>query len=197
MIKKWSLTLICISALMLLAGCASNADYAPMASPSAMPIQSAQPMATNVPSPAPSPAQSAAAAASITSGSDALRIAEAIEDELEKLSEVDEAEVLVFGNVALVGVAYDNQYQGGTTTRIKDMVKERIGTVHNGITNVYVTDDPVQVEAIRALEEALEAGDTAFEDIQSQAQAIVNALKGTGGTTKPAGTAAPGSGSAT
>ncbi|MBQ8536403.1 MAG: YhcN/YlaJ family sporulation lipoprotein [Clostridia bacterium] len=209
MIKTWSLTLMCVSALALLAGCAGNADNAPMASPSAMPTETAQPMTTDMPGVMqPSPTtMPAAEAAAISDSSEAMRVADAVEEELEKLSEVDEAEVLVFGNIALVGVEYDDQYQGGTTERIRSMVEDRIGTVHNGLENVYVTDDPLQVSAIETLKDALKAGGTAFADIQNQAQAIVDSLRLNNGaagmpTSMPnatgiPGTAAPSDGTAT
>lgn len=176
MIKKWRLTLMCMLALSLLVGCAGNADTtAPM--PTTMPAQTTAP-ATNQPATtAPmSTMQPAAAASAISSSSDALRVAEAVEEELDKLSEVDDAEVLVFGNVALVGIEYDEQYQGGTTDRIREMVKERIGTIHQGLENIYVTDDPMQVKAIEKLKDALKEGNTAFEEIRREAQMIVDAL---------------------
>ena len=171
---------MCVLALALLAGCAGSADNAPMASPSAAPTQTTQPMTTTMPATmAPDPTGvPAAQAAAISDSSEAMRIADAVEEELEKLSEVDEAEVLVFGNIALVGVEYDEQYQGGTTDRIRDMVKDRIGTVHKGLENIYVTDDPMQVTAIEKFAEALKSGKTAFEDVSDQAQAIVDALTG-------------------
>jgi len=179
LIKKWSLTLICMLALSLLAGCAGSAD---MPTPTAMPARTAAPATTmpTVMEAEPSPTmEPTAAAATIGSSSDALRVAEAVEEELDKLSEVDDAEVLVFGNVALVGLEYDEQYQGGTTQRVTGMVKDRIGAIHEGLENVYVTDDPMQVQAIEKLKEALKKGDTAFEEIRKQAQTIVDALKGT------------------
>lgn len=176
MIRKWSLTLICAGALFLLAGCASSADN--LATPTPAPTAQPTPMATQIPStmePDPTmepPAQPTA----VSDSAEAMRIAEAVEEELDKLSEVDDVDALIFGNAALIGIEYDDQYQGGTTDRIRQMVKERIKTIRDGLENVYVTDDPLQVKAIEALKDALEAGDTAFEEIRSQAQEIVDAL---------------------
>lgn len=192
MIKKWSLTLMGILALSLLAGCASSADtQTPMAT--AMPTQTTAPMTTTPATMMPETSmEPTTAAAMISSSSDALRVAEAIEEELDRLSEVDEAEVLVFGNVALVGVEYDDQYQGGTTERITDMVKERIGTIHQGLENIYVTDDPLQVKAIEKLKDALKNGSTAFEEIQRQARTIVDTLIGAEAPSVAPSTATPG-----
>ena len=192
MIKKWSLTLMGILALSLLAGCASSADtQTPTAT--AMPTQTTAPMTTNPATMMPETSmEPTTAAAMISSSSDALRVAEAIEEELDRLSEVDEAEVLVFGNVALVGVEYDDQYQGGTTERITDMVKERIGTIHQGLENIYVTDDPLQVKAIEKLKDALKNGSTAFEEIQQQARTIVDTLVGAESPSAAPSTATPG-----
>ena len=135
----------------------------------------------------------ATSAMSITTVDDAKRIADQIEDELEKLSEVDEAYVVVFGEAALVGVEYDEEYQGGTTQRVEDMVKDRIKTVHQGITKVYVTDDPIQVTAIKALEDVVDGGSVAFDDLSRQAQEIIDNLSG---AMMPEATSSPAAGSA-
>ena len=193
--KKWMLTLLCAFALMGLAGCASNADAlpspspmasaAPMASPSTMPeATTLTPDLTPTDSPDALSPDAQAANLGVTTAEDAKRVSSAVEDELEKLSEVDEAEVLVLGNVALVGLKFDSQYQGGLTDRIRSMVKDRIGTVQKGIETVAVTDAPVLIEGIDDLQDLLEGsgsiGDltgkvnTLVQQIMTPAQATAN-----------------------
>ena len=192
--KTWKLILTCTLAMGLLVGCASNADNMMTTTPTTQPMQTTQqPAATNVPTMYPATTAPAASAMSITTVDDAKRIADQIEDELEKLSEVDEAYVVVFGEAALVGVEYDEEYQGGTTQRIEDMVKDRIKTVHQGITKVYVTDDPIQVTAIKALEDVVDGGSVAFDDLSRQAQEIIDNLSG---AMTPEATSSPAAGSA-
>lgn len=194
--KKWMLTLVCAVALLGLAGCASNADTIPSPSPMASASPSTAPMASpsmmpeaTTLAPDMTPANSPDAQTTnlgVTTASEAKRVSSAVEDELEKLSEVDEAEVLVLGNVALVGVTFDSQYKGGMTTRVKDMVKDRIGTVQKGIETVAVTDDPTLVKAIDDLKESLE-GSGSLTDLTGKVNTLVQQImnpKATG-TAKP------------
>lgn len=190
-LNTWKLILICTLTMGLLAGCASSADNT--APPTMQPARTTRPpAATNVPSAAPT-GEPAASAMSITTVDDAKRVAGQIEEALEKLSEVDEAHVVVFGNAALVGVEYDDEYQGGTTQRVEDMVKDRIKTIHQGIDSVYVTDESLQVKAIKALEDVIDTGNVAFEELSREAQKIVDGMKD---AKSPAATAGPTAGSA-
>lgn len=190
--KKWMLTLLCAFALLGLVGCTSTADVLPSPSPmaSALPMQSPNMMMpetnTMTPdlTPTGSPDTQTATNLGITTAADSKRVSEAVEDELEKLSEVKDVEALVLGNVALVGLTFDTQYQSGVTTRMKDMVKDRIGTVQQGITTVAITDDPAMVKAIDDLEDALE-GSGSLTDVTTKMNTIVQKITNTTTTTMP------------
>lgn len=71
--------------------------------------------------------------------------------ELEKLSEVDTAEVVAEGNRAIVGLNFDAQYQGTLTERIEEMVVEGVARVESALTDVAVTADPTLVTEIRTM----------------------------------------------
>ena len=71
--------------------------------------------------------------------------------ELEKLSEVDTAEVVAHGGRAIVGLNFDAQYQGTLTDRIEEMVVSAVTTVEEMLTDVAVTADPTLVTEIRTL----------------------------------------------
>lgn len=112
---------------------------------------------------------------------DSLRISDEISEEVEKLSELDKAEAVVAGNIALVAVVYDDQYQGGLTDRLKDMVTERVETIDKAITSVHVTDSQDTVTMISGLREKLKSSDLTFEQLQTQLLDIGSSIAG-GGT---------------
>ena len=91
----------------------------------------------------------------VTSMDTARRVAEQVEDELERLSEVDDAEVVIAGNRAAVALEFDDQYQGGIDDRLKQMVRERIGSVVSGVTEISITADATLLDEIEALGERL------------------------------------------
>ena len=86
----------------------------------------------------------------VTSMDKAKRVIEQIEDELERLSEVDDAEVVIAGNKAAVGLEFDDQYKAGVDDRLRKIVKERIDSVISGISTVAVTADKGIMDAIEA-----------------------------------------------
>lgn len=73
---------------------------------------------------------------------DAGKLGEQIAEEVERLSEIDDAQVVVMGDTAIVAVEFDDQYRGEMTTRIQDMVKTRVQNVNKNVKNVRVTSDP-------------------------------------------------------
>ncbi len=112
----------------------------------------------------------------VTSVTNARKAMEQIEDELERLSEVTDAQVVVAGNTAAVALQFDKQYQGGIDERLEKMVQERIKGVVSGITNVAVTQDTNVFDQLDKLGERMEtASDMAT--IQSDLDAIVSKLK--------------------
>lgn len=118
--------------------------------------------------------------AGVNSAEDAKRVSERVSDEVEKLSELDEADAVVAGNIALVGVSYDAQYQGGLTERLKQMVTERAEMVDKAITAVHVTDEEDLVVKISQLHEKLKADDIPFEELQTQVLDIGSSITGGG-----------------
>ena len=118
--------------------------------------------------------------AGINSVEDAKRMSERVSEEVEKLSEIDEAKAVVAGNIALVGVSYDAQSQGGLTERLKQMVTARAEMVDKAITAVHVTDEEDLVVKISQLHEKLKADDIPFEELQTQVLDIGSSITGGG-----------------
>lgn len=185
--------MLCAFALMLLAGCTSNADVLPSPSPAAttlMPSPSIlpSPMLPGT-SPGTTPTDTTApgqtGAEGVTTIEQAQQVSEDVTTELEKLSEVDTAAAVVMGKTAVAGLTFDSQYKGGLTTRIKDMVKDRVNTVQTGIDNVAVTVLPEQVKAVQDLAAKLkDGGDKAA--IQTQVEALYkNIMSNSTSTTAP------------
>lgn len=197
--KGWMLLGISVLSLTALTGCTSSADTMPSPSPSATMTAQASPQATQSPAVSIAPAATASpdmesTPAGVNSVEDARRIAEQVSDEVEKLSEVDEAEAIVAGSIALVGVKYDDQYQGGMTDRLKEMVQERVEMVDKSITTVHVTDDGEMMTRIAELREKLEDMNFTFEELQTKLLEIGSSIAGGGkpeaaqpGVTQPKG----------
>lgn len=192
--KKWILTMLCAFALVLLAGCTSNADVLPSPSPAAttmMPSPSVLPTAMPSVSTSPgiaTPTNTApgTSGAGVTTIADAQKASKDISAELEKLSEVSKATVVAAGNTAVVALTFDTQYKGGLTTRVTDMVKDRIKTVNTGITNVAVTADTAQMKSISDLAAMVDKTGTSFSTVKTQVDALYNTIStSTGATTAP------------
>ena len=170
--------------MLLLTGCTGNADTLPSPSPSAtgMPTGTPRPAATGSPmeSAAPGAAgmQEGMAAAGVNSVEDARRVSGQIAEEVEKLSELDDAEAVVAGTIALVGIEYDDQYQGGLTDRLKKMIQERVEKIDKAVTTVHVTDNVEWVRKIKALEEKLDETGFGFEMLQTGILEIGSAIAG-------------------
>ena len=114
----------------------------------------------------------------VTSMDKAKRVVEQIEDELERLSEVDDAEVIIAGNKAAVALEFDDQYKAGVDDRLRKIIKERIDGVISGISTIAVTADRSIMDAIESLGERLDtmADMTALE---SDLDAIIRKINGT------------------
>ena len=197
--KQGLLLVISMMCMALFTSCSGNADAMPTptatTSPAATaPAATTSPTASAMPSPAAAvgdmvgdvaesltPGMSTGKDAGVNTVSDAKRVSDRVEDEVEKLSEVDEAEAVVAGSIALVGVSYDKQYQGGMTQRLEDMVKERVEMIDKAITAVHVTDDENLMMKIRQLGEELDGGNITFEQLQTRVLDIGSTITG-GGT---------------
>jgi len=192
--KHWMLMALLMLTAALLTGCASNADMLATPTPGAMPTQPmVSPSVTEgldtlpdlmpdvMPDlmPSASPDGSAApalGAGGVTTLEDARRVSEQAEDALDKLSEVDDAFVVITGSTALVGLEFNSQYQGGVDERLKQMVLSRIQTVHKSITGVAVTDDAQLVQQIEALSDSLEEA-TSLSAVATQAEELAGQIQ--------------------
>ena len=116
----------------------------------------------------------------INSIEDARRVSGQISDEIEKLSEIDDAEVVVAGNIALVGVEYDDQYQGGLTDRLRDMITERVETIDKAVTSVHVTDSREMFALVKELAKKMESAGVTFDELQTQLLNLGSSIAGSG-----------------
>ena len=81
-------------------------------------------------------------ATGVTSMDKARRVIEQLEEELERLSEVEEAHVIIAGHKAAVALTFDDQYKAGIDDRFRKIVRERIDGVIGGIDTclLYTSD---------------------------------------------------------
>lgn len=114
-------------------------------------------------------------AAGVTSMDKARRVVEQIEDELERLSEVDEAQVVIAGNRAAVALEFDDQYLGGIDERLRSVVRERIDGIISGVTDVAITDDAAIMAELETLGERLQTMSD-MTALQSDLDAIVRRM---------------------
>lgn len=195
--KKALIPLLLTALLVTFTGCATQETPAPTASPSASPTTTSMPMTspgaavddmitdtTDDPmatdgsmgdEPLTPTASEQPAAEGVTTVSDARKAIDDIEDELERLSEVDDAQVVIAGNDAAVALEFDSQYQGGIDDRLREIVKERISSVISGVNNIAITTDQALMEQLESLGDRLE-GAADMADIQNELNAIINKI---------------------
>ena len=172
--------LVCAFAL---TACAAESE--PMTSPSPTAnAATAQPSASAAPSPSDAATQTAGETQSpmsmgVQDADTARQAAEELKNELEQLSEVTDAKVVIAGQQATVGLTFDTQYQAGVTDRMRDMVRERLDGVVSGVTRLAVTDDATQLETISQLYEQLRNA-TDLTDIENKLSALINRLEAGG-----------------
>ena len=80
-----------------------------------------------------------------------------LEEELERLSEVKEAHVIIAGHKAAVALTFDDQYKAGIDDRFRKIVRERIDGVIGGIDTVALTTDKTVMDALEALQDRLDS----------------------------------------
>ena len=191
--KKMLLTLTALSLTLTLTSCKSAKDMVtatsePMSTASATPnVTTVQPGATNglmdgmmddamdgtngmdgiLPNSTVIPESTG-----VTTMDKAKRVIEQIEDELERLSEVDGAEVVIAGNKAAVGLEFDDQYKAGLDDRLRGIVKDRSDSVISGISTVAITADETVMDAIESLGERLDTMSD-MTALQSDLDAII------------------------
>lgn len=113
----------------------------------------------------------------VTSMDAARRVVEQIEDELERLSEVDDAQVVIAGNRAAVALEFDDQYKGGVDDRLRGIVRERIDSVISGVTDISITADATLMDALETLGERLDTMSD-MNALQSDLDAIIRRIEG-------------------
>lgn len=195
--KKTLLTLSALGLVLVLGGCKSARDMTTVteqptatASPSASPnITTVLPSATNaldgmedmgstngtdgvLPDATMIPESTG-----VTSMDRARRVIEQIEEELERLSEVDDAQVVIAGSKAAVALEFDDQYKAGLDDRLRGIVKDRISSVISGISTVAITTDEGIMDAIESLGERLETMSD-MNALQSDLDAIIKKING-------------------
>ena len=171
-LKKWILIPLLILAVgVTLTGCGIRSNVgttpAPTAQATAKPTNSPAPVATMDATASPDAAGGATAsmtteapmggmtAAGTMTPAEAGRLAERISEAVERLSEVDDAEVIVSGNRALVAVEFDDQYSAGLDERMKKMITEAVQEVDETLTEVEITDDDTLYGQVKGLGERL------------------------------------------
>lgn len=194
--KKLILTLSAFSLAAVLTGCKANTDKI---SATAQPSASASPTVTTVLPDSGMPdhidgltdgmdAQNATdgvlpsmtvmpETAGVTSMDKAKRVVEQIEDELERLSEVEDAEVILAGNKAAVALSFDSQYKAGLDDRLRGIVKERIASVVSGISTIAVTTDDTIRSTLESLGEKLEDMSD-LNALESDLDAVIKKING-------------------
>ena len=134
-----------LAASVVMVGCSANTmSTAPTASPmttTAAPTNS--PMATAEATAEPSPASPAQAG----------QLAEKIAQAVQQISEIDEAQVVVNNDRALVAVRFDAQYNAGLDDRMKQQITETVQKVDDGLKDVEITDDDTLYGQIKGLGE--------------------------------------------
>lgn len=184
--KTWLLLVFCTVCAVALVGCSSNADTMPSASPSASVTPTTTATATNTAAPTPSTTPDTTMGAMTIE--DSKRVAAQIDEEVEKLSEISEASVVVSGNMALIGVTFDGSYQAGVTDRLTEMIDARVATVDKSVTAVHVTDDETARKEIEDLASKVENGGITFNELQTKMLELSNTISGASSTTEPATT---------
>ena len=163
-LKKWFLALLCLAAAgMAMAGCAAGnaAGMGPTQTPAAtaeatMMAPTTSPMATLSPeasAEATSDADAGNMPAAAMTPAEAGRLAERISEAVERISEVDDAEVIVHNERVLVAVEFDDQYSAGLDDRMKQTIIDTVREIDDSLTDVEVTDDSTLYGQVKGLGE--------------------------------------------
>ena len=108
-------------------------------------------------------ANGAAAATSMTPA-EAGKMAEKIAEAVERISEIDDAEVIVRDDRALVAVEFEDQYSAGLDDRMKKLITETVQKEESTITEVSITDDNTLYGQVKSLAERIGKA-TGFDEL--------------------------------
>ena len=162
--KKWFLALLCmVMASVVMSGCAAgnasgmDATQSPAASESPMVEASMSPEASMMPTmqPMDSSAPQTQESASMMTPAEAGRLAERISEAVERISEVEDAEVAIHSGRVVVAVKFEDQYKAGLDDRMKQMITEAVKGVDNSLTEVQITDDDTLYGQVKGLGERI------------------------------------------
>ena len=93
------------------------------------------------------------------------RTAERIEEAVERLSEIDDAEVVLDGDSrVLIAVEFDDQYSAGLDDRMKKLITETVQKEESTITEVSITDDNTLYGQVKSLAERIGKA-TGFDEL--------------------------------
>ena len=204
-VKKGWMALLCIvMAGMVLTGCAAGnasgttATTAPIVTNSPMATSTAQAgAATMTPDMSPdvnmgmaggmaagSAASGVNSAANTAGGMNTMtpaqagRTAERIKEAVERLSEIDDAEVVIDSNSRVaVAVEFDDQYSAGLDDRMKQMIVDAVKKVDDGLTEIEITDDSTLYAQIKSLGERM-AKATGLNELASDFGDLWNRITG-------------------
>ena len=84
------------------------------------------------------------------------RLAERVEEAVERISEIDDVEVVIDSDRRVViAVEFDDQYSAGLDDRMKEMITEAVQNVDEKLTDVEITDDSTIYGQVKSLGERL------------------------------------------
>ena len=84
------------------------------------------------------------------------RLAERVEEAVERISEIEDAEAVIDSDSrVLIAVEFDQQYSAGLDDRMKEMIVEAVQKVDDGLTDVEITDDDTLYGQVKSLGERL------------------------------------------
>lgn len=84
------------------------------------------------------------------------RLAEQVEEAVERISEIDDAQAVIdTDSRVVIAVEFDDQYKAGLDDRMKQMITEAVQKVDEKLTEVEITDDSTLYGQVKSLGERL------------------------------------------
>lgn len=84
------------------------------------------------------------------------RLAERVEEAVERISEIDDAEAVIdTDSRVVIAVEFNDQYKAGLDDRMKEMITEAVQKVDENLTDVQITDDSTIYGQVKSLGERL------------------------------------------
>ena len=134
--KKILLLILALVLMVGLTACAANTTPAPKEL--VTPFPTVMPGTNTL---GESPAPESAIVSSMTCA-ESTALSQKANDAAVKISEVDSCVTAIIGDTCVAGVAFDSQYKGELTDRIRDMVTSRIQSVAPTLERIAITSDP-------------------------------------------------------